>query len=73
MQKRGGLRDDELTFDRIAFNFPHVGLGIKDQARCYVACTNPTHDSNAERLHIVNWPIGCGACLVDESCVWRVI
>ena len=40
MRKRGGLRDEELTFDRIAFNFPHVGLGIKDQARSHVACTS---------------------------------
>ena len=39
MRKRGGLRDEELMFDRIAFNFPHVGLGIKDQARSHVACT----------------------------------
>ena len=30
-KKRGGLRDDELHFDRICFNFPHIGLGIKDQ------------------------------------------
>ena len=30
-KKHGGLRDDELQFDRICFNFPHIGLGIKDQ------------------------------------------
>lgn len=30
-KKHGGLRDDELHFDRICFNFPHIGLGIKDQ------------------------------------------
>jgi hypothetical protein len=33
LKKRGGLRDDELAYDRVVFNFPHVGLGIKDQAR----------------------------------------
>lgn len=53
MRKRGGLRDEELTFDRIAFNFPHVGLGIKDQARRHVACTSPTHGCNTERSNMI--------------------
>lgn len=53
MRKRGGLRDDELTFDRITFNFPHIGLGIKDQARSHVAGTRPSHFRNAELLHMV--------------------
>jgi len=31
--KRQHLRDLPQAFDRVIFNFPHVGLGIKDQAR----------------------------------------
>jgi len=30
-RKNGGMLDRDDQFDRIVFNFPHVGLGIKDQ------------------------------------------
>jgi hypothetical protein len=29
MKKNGGKLEEEDLFDRIVFNFPHVGLGIK--------------------------------------------
>ncbi|KAK9815548.1 hypothetical protein WJX72_005601 [[Myrmecia] bisecta] len=30
-KKSGGLKVADLAFDRVVFNFPHIGLGIKDQ------------------------------------------
>jgi Domain of unknown function (DUF2431) len=30
-KKHGGLKPEEIAFDRVVFNFPHTGLGIKDQ------------------------------------------
>jgi len=32
IKKNGGKLEEEDLFDRIVFNFPHVGLGIKDEA-----------------------------------------
>ena len=51
MRKRGGLRDDELVFDRVTFNFPHVGLGIKDQAR---RCAARLSD-NSPAARLLHW------------------